>query len=130
MPFTAVTAHFIPEDCPKLVSTTLSCTSLTGSHTSERLAEQLTAVMKKFGIEKTAVSVTTDTASNIKKCVNQLLPNQEWIACVCHVLQLCALKILEEPSVKRTLAKHNRVTTHLHHSTSALEKMTKLQEVN
>ncbi|CAN0286628.1 unnamed protein product [Scytosiphon promiscuus] len=127
VPFMAVTAHFIREGSKKLTKTTLSCGEFTGSHTSERLAEKITGVMERFGIAETAVSLTTDTASNIKKCGKKLL-DQEWVPCVCHVLQLCALKILDSPGVKSTLAKHNKLTNHLHSSSLASEKLSKIQE--
>ncbi|CAN0108537.1 unnamed protein product [Sphacelaria rigidula] len=108
VPFMAVTGHWIPEDHPKLVSTTLPCVEFRGSHTAERLAEKVTEVMEAYGITDTAVALTTDTAANIKKAGTKLLA-QEWIPSTCHLLQLCALKILNQPSVKATFAKHNKL---------------------
>lgn len=125
-PFMAVTAHWIPEDKPELVSTTLTCSEFRGSHTAERLADRINEVMSEFGIKDTTVALTTDTAANIKKAGKQLL-RPEWHGCTCHLLQLCALKILNEPHVKVTFAKHNRLTGHLHSSSAATEKLHALQ---
>ncbi|CAN0189424.1 unnamed protein product [Ectocarpus sp. 12 AP-2014] len=124
----AVTRHWIREDKPELVSTTLGCVEFPGSHTSERLAEKVIDVMEMYGIQDTAVALTTDTAANIKKAGKKLL-RPEWHACSCHVLQLCANKILNEPSVKSTFAKHNRLTGHLHSSASFMDKLKTLQKV-
>lgn len=74
------------------------------------------------------MALTTDTATNIKKAGKKLL-RPEWHACSCHVLQLCANKILNEPSVKATFAKHNRLTGHLHSSASSMDKLKTLQQV-
>ncbi|CAN0280258.1 unnamed protein product, partial [Ectocarpus fasciculatus] len=124
----AVTGHWIREDKPELVSTTLGCVEFPGSHTSERLAEKVIDVMETYGIQDTAVALTTDTAANIKKAGKKLL-RPEWHACSCHVLQLCANKILNEPSVKATFAKHNRLTGHPQSSASSMDKLKTLQEV-
>lgn len=124
----ALTGHWIPEDRPELVSTTLACVEFRGSHTAERLAEKVSEVMDTYDIKDAAIALTTDTAANIKKAGKRLLP-QEWHPCTCHVLQLCALKILNEPHVKATFAKHNRLTTHLHSSTAASQTMSELQLV-
>ncbi|CAM9592819.1 unnamed protein product, partial [Ectocarpus sp. 13 AM-2016] len=122
----AVTGHWIREDNPELVSATLGCVEFWGSHTAKRLAEKVTDVMEQYGIQDTAVALTTDTAANIKKAGRKLL-RPELHACSCHVLQLSALKILNEPSVKATFAKHNRLTGHLHPSSSSKEKLITLQ---
>lgn len=124
----AVTAHWIPEDKPELVSTTLTCSEFRGSHTAQRLADRINEVMSQFGIKDTTVALTTDTAANIKKAGKQFL-RPEWHGCTCHLLQLCALKILNEPHVKATFAKHNRLTGHLHSSSAATEKLHALQKV-
>lgn len=124
-----VTAHFIREDCPKLVTATLSCRDFKGSHTSEAIAAHMVEVMDEYGITEVAVALTTDTAANVKKAGTQLLPHQEWHGCVCHKLQLCAGKILGESKVKATMAKHNKLTTHLHMSAGSSERLRDIQKV-
>ncbi|CAN0248153.1 unnamed protein product, partial [Hapterophycus canaliculatus] len=126
--YLALTGHYIREGKPELVSTTLACCEFRGIHTSVRLAEKITEMMDLYDLKKTAVALTTGTAANIKKAGKQLLP-KEWHPCVCHLLQLCALKILNEPHVKATFAKHNRLTNHLHSSSTSSEKLVLLRKV-
>lgn len=124
-----MTGHWIRENKPKLVSATLGCVEFRESHTAERLAEKVTDIMEQYNIQDTAVALTTDTAANIKKAGTKLLPQEEWHACTCHLLLLCALKILNEPHVKATFVKHNKLTNHLHSSTTSAEKLASLQKV-
>lgn len=98
------------------------------SHTAQRIADNLELVLAEYHITDTVVALTTDTAANVK-CAGTKLLGGEWHPCVCPVLQLCALKTLNEKHVKATFAKHNKLSAHLHHSTSSREKLTKLQKV-
>lgn len=124
----AVTGHFIREDKPELVSVTLSCRPFQGSHNAVPLAEHVEEVMREYGIEDTAVALTTDTTADIKCARTKRLP-MEWHPCICQVLQRCAQKVFHEKSVKKTLAKHNSLSGHLHHCPASQEKLFKLQQV-
>lgn len=124
----AFTAHFIAEGATEVTAITLACQECPGSHTSEHLADMFTECMKKYGIEDTAITLTTDTAANIKKAGTQLLP-QEWHGCAAHKIELAIKPILHEPSVKATLTKHNKMATHLHASSKTTAKLKTLQHV-
>lgn len=124
----AFTANFIKEGDTEVTSVVLSCEPCPGSHTAELLAEKTKACLEKFGISDRAVTLTTDTAANIKKAGTQLL-DQEWHACAAHVMQLSIKPVFNEPSVKATLEKHNKMATHLHASTKSRDKLTTLQKV-
>lgn len=124
-----VTAHFIREDSPKLIKATVSCKPFQGSCTVESIAAHVVGVMDEYGITESAVALTTDTASNVKQDERRVLPFQEWHGCVCYKLQLCALKILNDPRVQKTMAKHNKLTTHLRQSAESTEKLINIQEV-
>lgn len=124
-----VSAHFIRENAPKLLKATLSCKPFEGSYTVESIAAHVVGVMDEYSITESTVALTTDTASNVRQDGRRLLKSQEWHGCVCYKLQLCALKILNDPRVKKTMAKHNKLTTHLHQSAESMEKLTNIQEV-
>lgn len=124
-----VTAHYIRLGEPKLVKVTLSCKEFRGSHTGERNAEHLEAVMQNFGIEDTALALTTDTAANAKKAGTKCPPQLYWQGCGCHILHLCALKILNQSDVKRTFVKHSKVARHLHKSTASADRLGAMQDV-
>lgn len=128
-PYMCLTAHFIREDSPNLIKATLSCKLFQGSCTIESIAAHVVEVMDEYGITESAVALTTDTASNVKQDGGQAVSCQEWHGCVCYKLQLCALKILNDPRVKKTMAKHNKLTTHLHQSAQSMEKLNNIQQV-
>lgn len=124
----AFTAHFITEGEANITAVTLSCEECPGSHTAQNLAQKFNDCMKKFGITDAVITLTTDTASNIKKAGVELL-SPEWHGCAAHKIELAIKPILNEPSVKATLAKHNKMATHLHASTRTTGKLNNLQKV-
>lgn len=124
----ALTANFIRFGDTKVTSVVLTCEECPGSHTAELLAEKINACLTKYEISERAVTLTTDTAANIKKAGTQYL-NQEWHPCAAHVIQLAIKPIFNEPSVKVTLERHNKMATHLHASTKSRDKLATLQKV-
>lgn len=124
----AFTANYYREGDTNVTSVVLSCEECPGSHAAELLAEKTKACLNKFGILERAITFTTDTVANIKKAGTKLL-DQEWHPCAAHMIQLAIKPIFNDPSVKATLEKHNKMATRLHASTRSKDKLTTLQKV-
>lgn len=64
--YIAVNAHWIDEDSGELKIVLLACERFRGSHTGAAIEEKIKSILRKFGIQRKTVSMTTDNASNYK----------------------------------------------------------------
>ena len=125
----SLTAHLVPESTTKLEKCTLSCREFPASRTAERIAKHLGKDLKIYGIFDTAMAVTTDTASSIKKAGVSMMPPREWPGCAAHKIELAIKHIMKESPVKQTFTKHNRMATHGHASSPTWQKLAEFQKV-
>ncbi|KAA1088780.1 hypothetical protein PGTUg99_028961 [Puccinia graminis f. sp. tritici] len=86
----------------KLESMPLDFIRLARSHTGEYLAQTVSLVVEKFGIQDKICGIVSDNASNNKVMVSELKKKKwarfkgepHWIRCFAHVLNLIAQAIL------------------------------------
>lgn len=62
--FIAVNVHWVDEISGELKSFLLACERFRGNETSAAIQEKIKLILKKYGIEKKAVCITTDNAAN------------------------------------------------------------------
>ncbi|CAM9486654.1 unnamed protein product, partial [Laminaria digitata] len=112
----------------RLVSCTLGCEEPPESYTPVAIADKLKLMIKAFGIEETAISLTTDTTASMKAAITHHMPNQFWQDCAAHKIEVAIKPITEEKSIKATTALHNKVATHVKAAQKTREKLCRLQK--
>ncbi|CAN0484967.1 unnamed protein product, partial [Discosporangium mesarthrocarpum] len=68
------------------IKTTVGCEAFGGSHTATRIQPKLEHMADVVGIMGNIIAMTTDTAANIKKAINDWT-GVEWIGCAAHVIE-------------------------------------------
>lgn len=72
------------------------------SHTSKNIIESLNDAFEEFHINKVKVlSVTTESASNIKGYIQQAVEKAKWIPCYAHVLSHLVPDVLKPKKNKK-----------------------------
>jgi hypothetical protein len=108
-----------------LNSVLTGCSLITGSHTSENLAENIKNMIAKFKLSNKVLIAVTDNACNIKKAINSHL---QWkhFGCYAHTLNLIVQDSLEE--VQELVNKIKTIVGHFKRSTTANEKLIAYQQ--
>ena len=109
-PYMTVTVHFVDQNW-QINSRVLSTTKVEGSHTGEKIADELRGVFKTWDIEDKVTTIVTDNAANVKNAVERLKTRHQ--ACFAHTLNLVV-----NDSIRRTpdvFEAKNKVT-YFHHS--------------
>jgi DNA-binding PucR family transcriptional regulator len=113
--YLAVTAHYITEDF-SLNSVLIGFSLITGSHTSENLAEN-EEHDRKFKLSNKILIAVTDNASNIKKAINSHHLQWKHFGCYAHTLNLIVQDSLED--VQELVNKLKTIVAHFKRSTTA-----------
>ena len=119
-----VTAHWLDPDfvMHRLV---LGVERLTGSHTSEVIAQLLNSVFERFEITDKVFHSTTDNAEPLVKAIRDL--NLLHSRCFAHSLQLIVKKALESNSA--LIGKVRSLVGSFHHSSVKTEALESTQKV-
>ena len=93
-PYMTVTVHFVDQNW-QINSRVLSTTKVEGSHTGEKIADELRGVFKTWGIEDKVTTIVNDNAANVKNAVERLKTRHQ--ACFAPTLNLVV-----KDSIRRT----------------------------
>jgi hypothetical protein len=107
-----------------LNSAALDVKEMSGVHSGTRLAEELVSLVGENAIVNVSACVT-DTAANMVKA-GKLMP-YDWIACLCHVLELTTAIFYTHVAVAVVMTKCREMVTHFT-SAKQLELLLDAQE--
>lgn len=122
--YMAVSGHYLREDFT-LITFCASYCNLKGSHTSQRLAEELKEVIDVYG--KPCFAMASDNASNITKAIEVDLKLMH-IGCAAHTLQLSIKKQFHEAFSVLNQKLHS-IVAHFSRSTKDLDKFFDIQKI-
>ncbi|KAK3726786.1 hypothetical protein RRG08_058438 [Elysia crispata] len=112
-----VTVHFVDQNW-QINSRVLSTTKVEGSHTGEKIADELRGVFKTWGIEDKVTTIVNDNAANVKNAVERLKTRHQ--ACFAPTLNLVVKdSIRRTPDVFEAKNKVKSIVTYFHHSSLA-----------
>lgn len=110
---------------------TAGCEIFEGSHTGARIGAKLTNMLEALGIENQVVSMTTDTAANMKNgVIVHMSPQIQWLGCGCHKTELTVQKFVNTPGLKESLKRFSKIAGHLHKSALSLSAFFQAQKVS
>ena len=116
-PYMTVTVHFVDQNW-QINSRVLSTTKVEGSHTGEKIADELRGVFKTWGIEDKVTTIVNDNAANVKNAVERLKTRHQ--ACFAPTLNLVVKdSIRRTPDVFEAKNKVKSIVTYFHHSSLA-----------
>lgn len=118
--FFTTTVHFI-NDVWVLKSAVLGTIRMTGSHTSERIADELRVTQQRWSLLQPIA--TTDNAANGQKAYQILV--QDRYGCHGHRINLVVKKLLDIPEVRRIVGKVRKLVIFFHQSTSISDLLRK-----
>lgn len=118
------TVHFINESW-ELKNAVLGTIKVTGSHTSEAIADELKATQTKWGLPTPLA--TTDNAANEKKAYEIL--GWDRFGCYGHRINLMVKNSLNIPEVNRLLGKARKLVTFFHQSSSISDLLCEKQKL-
>ncbi|CAM9951560.1 unnamed protein product, partial [Discosporangium mesarthrocarpum] len=81
------------------------------------------------GIKGNIVTMTTDTAANIKKAINDWT-GVGWIGCAAHVIERSVKKYVSRKELKATIDVFNKAATHIGCSTASQEHVGRAQKAS
>ncbi len=84
--FIRITCSYVDSDFT-LKEITLTIQYVCYLHTAKNIAECIKNILQQWKIRDLIIAITTDNASNMKKCV-ELLNEIKWVGCFSHTLQL------------------------------------------
>lgn len=123
--YMAVTGHFINKETLEFHSTLIQCAAVEGSHTGERIANELRVIFAEWAISDRVNFMVTDNAANMKAAARILeIPH---FGCFAHKLNLIVQTALANDAIAQTIAKVQRTVSHFKRSTIAKEKLLKYQ---
>ena len=119
--YLSLTGHGITDEW-ELIAFCIDILVLTERHTGEYLAEELSNLFDKWGMDKSIIpAIVTDSAANVRKAGRILdIPNPP---CFGHNLQLGVKAGLEQPLVAAVVKEAKGMVTFIHHSTVACSKV-------
>lgn len=122
--YLSLTCHLIHDS--KTHSRVMSTKELThGSHTGIYIAEDLSSIIKEWGLEIKIVTIVSDNGANIKNAITTHLHYYHH-PCIAHPLNLSLRKALSgNVDLNRLITKCKNLVSHLKHSglaTSTLKK--------
>lgn len=128
--FMGVTAHWLTDDF-SMQSKCLAVQPAPGSHTADFISAELSSVCSEWDIDVGRLHVITDSGSNVKKAVTQLMQVEKWRPCFAHTLQLCvnaSLNSREVSELPKVLAKARTIVGHFRRSPLASSHLDKAQQ--
>ncbi|XP_036950720.1 zinc finger BED domain-containing protein 4-like [Acanthopagrus latus] len=110
-----------------LCRATLHAHEFRGSHTAERIQQEIEKMLNNWGIEKKRVHVILrDNAANMKRAMLDM--GVQSLGCVAHTLQLVVHEgLLSQRSVTDTLANARKIVGHFKHSPLAYSRLEDIQ---
>lgn len=127
MPYIAITCHFIDNEW-MLKSFCLRCAHFEVNHTSENIAEVLSNLLSDWKLSATELaSCTSDNGKNILKaiCTHLKIPH---ISCFGHNINIGVNKALEQPQLKRAVARLKKLQNLIAHSWKMKRDLAKAQQ--
>ncbi|XP_023212104.1 zinc finger BED domain-containing protein 4-like [Centruroides sculpturatus] len=125
--FLSFTAHWLDRDF-NLTHAALNVKHFEGQHTAQNIANALQEILSRWECPLSKIHVIVhDNGRNIVKAVSEAKMNSA--CCFIHTLQLVikdSLKI--QPEIGETIAVGRKIVTHFNHSSTAQEKLKKIQE--
>ena len=118
--YTGLTIHFVDREF-ELQHYLLETREFPESHTALNIADELTEILKDWGLNEDTISaITTDNGKNVVAAIKHL--GWEHLPCFSHTLQLGVEKVLKLPSVTKAIARCKRIailifTTQANHHT-------------
>lgn len=127
-----MTVHFISVSNSKWVlkSCTCACEVFNESHTGEHIGAKIMAILENLGIAQSVVSITSNTAVNMKKAVEQHTPDSiKWVACIAHKMERSVQAYVSTDGLKQSLDKFMRAAEHLRKSEQSQQTFETTQKV-
>ncbi|CAG9829823.1 unnamed protein product [Diabrotica balteata] len=123
--YITVTAHFTHES--NLCARVLCTKGMSGSHTSEKIADELTSIFNDWNIGNKIITVVSDNGANIKKAITHNLQKHHH-PCVAHTLNLSVSEaILKNDSLSSVLTKCRALVGYFKHSVVASDRLKTIQ---
>ncbi|CAM9977992.1 unnamed protein product, partial [Discosporangium mesarthrocarpum] len=113
-----------------LKKATVGCEAFSGSHTATRTQQKLEHIADVVGIKGNIVTMTTDTATNMKKKAINDWTGVEWIGCAAHVIERSVQKYVSRKELKATIDVFNKAATHIGYSTASQEHLGRAQKAS
>ncbi|CAN0474505.1 unnamed protein product, partial [Discosporangium mesarthrocarpum] len=120
----SLTAHWIETTTEQraLKKVTVECKAFGGLHTATRIQQKLEHMADVVGIKGNIVTVTTDTAADFKKAINDWT-GVECIGCAAHVIERSVQKYVSRKELKATIDVFNKPATHIGCSAASQEHL-------
>ncbi|CAN0385036.1 unnamed protein product, partial [Discosporangium mesarthrocarpum] len=130
VPYRSLTTHWIEMTTEQwtLKKATMGCEAFGNSHTATRIQQMLEHMGDVVGIKGNIVTMTKDTAPNIKMAINDWT-GVEWIACAAHVIERSVQKHVSRKELKATIDAFNKAATHIGCLTASQEHLRRAQKV-
>ena len=124
-----MTVHYVDPSF-ELRSLQIALRHMPESHTRLNLKNNLELIFSEYGISGKIVAGVSDTASNVKHALKDLMPNLVYIPCYCHVINLCVKDVLNESGISELLSKCRKLVATFKHSMLLSELLASYQEKN
>jgi len=122
--YQSLTLHYISKNW-EYKKWTVECKTTQGRHTGESIAALTDSMITNIpGLKEDCYkTMTTDTASNMIKAMEESLVIDKHFKCVDHIINVCVLKALEDESVSQAVQKCKDLASATHRSSSKTEKL-------
>lgn len=129
--YQALTLQYITVDW-EFKRWTVECRSTEGRHTGELVAAMTDQMIKNIpGLKPSTFStITTDSASNMRKAMREALTIDTHFRCVDHIINVCVNRALEEDLVSQSIAKCKDLASATHRSTLKTDKLKQIVSEN
>jgi len=129
--YQALTLQYITVDW-EFKRWTVECRSTEGRHTGELVAAMTDQMIKNIPSLKpsTFSTITTDSASNMRKARREALTIDTHFRCVDHIINVCVNRALEEELVSQSIAKCKDLASATHRSTLKTDKLKQIVSEN
>lgn len=120
--YISVTAHFITKKW-EFVSCLLSCFGYSERHTAQNLHDEISEILREWGISEKVFAMVTDNAANVVAAVK--MGSWVHVPCFAHTLNLIVQNGLLE--IKEIRAKVKAIVEYFHRSSQANSKLLSTQ---
>jgi hypothetical protein len=129
--YQALTLQYITVDW-EFKKWTVECRSTEGRHTGELVAAMTDQMIKNIpGLKPSTFStITTDSASNMRKAMREALTIDTHFRCVDHIINVCVNRAVEEELVSQSIAKCKDLASATHRSTLKTDKLKQIASEN
>jgi len=111
---------------------TVECRSTEGRHTAELVAAMTDQMIRNVpGLKpSTFTTITTDSASNMRKAMKDALTIDSQLRCIDHIINVCVNKALDEELVSQSVRKCKDLASATHRSTLKTDKLRDIAREN